>query len=256
MEYVRQTENSRSATVPWACPFNDNRVQPLSMGRSVFPEDAVARIYKPSRSVMTSGKARTKGWELRFEPRRAPFIEPLMGWTGRDDTLTQVELSFPTLDSAVRYARRQGMAYVVEGNVHRAPTAARRGGTTHSFSDVSLKKLGLTHLQGTYGKALEDAANRNDPVGAEHWDSPMQVLADATLSLDAKRSILMNWAYTEYLIDQATNEGMPENDRPSRLDEVEQALLALERDVAAGGGAGRDLTKGGVRCGHGPVCRL
>jgi hypothetical protein len=26
---------------------------------------------------------------------------------------------------------------------------------------------------------------------------------------------------------------MPENNRPSRLDEVEQALLALEREVAA-----------------------
>ncbi|TIS07505.1 MAG: hypothetical protein E5X10_25345, partial [Mesorhizobium sp.] len=49
----------------------------------------------------------------------------------------------------------------------------------------------------------------------------------------AKRSILMNWAWTEYLIDLATNEGMPENDRPSRLDEVQQALLALEREVAA-----------------------
>jgi hypothetical protein len=41
----------------------------------------------------------------------------------------------------------------------------------------------------------------------------------------------MNWAWTEFLIDQATNEGMPENGRPSRLDEVEQALLALERGV-------------------------
>ncbi|WP_371851691.1 MULTISPECIES: ETC complex I subunit [Rhodoplanes] len=234
METVKQTENSRSATVPSVWPLNDNRIPPLSMGRSVFPEDAVARIYRPSRSVMTSGKARTKGWKLRFEPRRAPFIEPLMGWTGSDDTLAQVELSFPTLDSAVRYAERQGLAYVVEGNVHRAQRAARAEHMTHPFSNATLKKLGLTHLQGTYGKALEDAANRNDPSGPEAWESPMQVLADAALSLDAKRSILMNWAYTEYLIDQATNEGMPENNRPSRLDEVEQALLALEREAAAG----------------------
>lgn len=235
MENVRQTENSRSLTVAGAWPFNDNRVQPLSMGRSVFPEDAVAHIYKPSRSVMTSGKARTKGWNLRFEPRRAPFIEPLMGWTGSDDTLTQVELNFPTLDSAVRYAERQGLAYVVEGNADRARTVARDVRQTHPFSDATLKKLGLGHLQATYEKALEDAASRNDPSGPENWESPMQVLDDATLSLDAKRSILMNWAYTEYLIDQATNEGMPENDRPSRLDEVEQALLELERELAAGG---------------------
>ena len=39
------------------------------------------------------------------------------------------------------------------------------------------------------------------------------------------------------MIDQATTEGMPENNRPSRLDEVEQALLALERSVANDRGA-------------------
>jgi hypothetical protein len=203
----------------------------------MFPEDAVAHIYKPSRSVTTSGKARTKGWKLCFEPRSAPFIEPLMGWTGSYDTLTQIELSFPTLESAVRYAERQGLTYVVEGNAHRAQTAARAGRIRRPFADAILKKLGLTQLQGTYGEALENAATRSDASGPENWESPMQVLADATLSLDAKRSILIDWAYTEYLIDQATNEGMPENDRPSRLDEVERALLALEREAAATGGA-------------------
>jgi hypothetical protein len=69
--------------------------------RSVFPEDAMAVIYKPARSAMTSGKARTRDWKLRFEPRSCPFIEPLMGWTGSDDTLAQVELTFPLAAAAV-----------------------------------------------------------------------------------------------------------------------------------------------------------
>ena len=81
-----------------------------------------------------------------------------------------------------------------------------------------------------------DTANRNDPSGPESWSTPMGVVGDPTLTLDAKRSILMNWAWTEYLIDQATNEGMPENSRPSRLDEVEKALLALENETAPGCG--------------------
>jgi hypothetical protein len=55
------------------------------MGRSSFPEGAVACIFKPSRSATTSGKAGTKGWRLRFERCTAPFIEPLMGWTGGDE---------------------------------------------------------------------------------------------------------------------------------------------------------------------------
>jgi hypothetical protein len=202
------------------------------MGRSLFPEDAVARIYKPSRSVMTSGKARTKGWRLTFERRTAPFIEPLMGWTGGDDTLAQVELSFPTRESAVRYAERQGLRYTLQPADGATDRERRVTGSARAFSDATLQKLGLKDLQESYGNAMDGAADRNDPAGPETWGSPMDVVRDRALSLDARRSILINWAFTEYLIDQATNEDMPENNRPSRLGAVEQALLALEREVA------------------------
>ncbi|MEH2483674.1 hypothetical protein V1282_007031 [Nitrobacteraceae bacterium AZCC 2146] len=86
-----------------------------ALTRSVFPDDALAVIYKPARSAMTSGKARTRDWKLRFEPRSAPYIEPLMGWTGCDDTLSQVELTFPSAAAAVAYARRQGLRYLLQG---------------------------------------------------------------------------------------------------------------------------------------------
>ena len=55
---------------------------------------AMAAIYRPARSAMTSGKANTRRWKLRFEPRTAPFVEPLMGWTDGTDTLSQIELDF------------------------------------------------------------------------------------------------------------------------------------------------------------------
>lgn len=242
METTRQIwETTRD--YPTLRPSNDNRRRPLSEGRSVFPNDAVAYIHKPSRSVMTSGKGRAGGWRLVFERRTAPFIEPLMGYTGGEDTLTQVELSFPTLESAIRYAERQGLTYTVhrpteqsEGTHHRRQEDTRPangGRSTRAFSDNTLDRLGLAALQDNYGHALAGATNRNDASGPESWTSPMGVVRDPALTLEAKRSILMNWAWTEYQIDQATNEGMPENGRPSRLDEVEQALLALERDVAA-----------------------
>lgn len=242
METTRQVNRSTRIPIPQGRPSNDNRHKPLSMGRSIFPGDAVARIYKPSRSVMTSGNARTKGWRLVFERRTAPFIEPLMGYTGGDDTLTQVELSFPTLQSAIRYAERQGLTYVVQrptgqignGRCRRiAEKPVRSGRSTHAFSDATLERLGLAALQESYGRALDAGANRNDLSGPKSWTAPMGVVRDSTLTLEAKRSILMDWAWTEYLIDQATNEGMPENNRPARLDEVEQALLALEHEVAA-----------------------
>ncbi len=219
---------------------NDNRRKALSFGRSVFPEDAVARIFRPSRSLTTSGKARTRGWRLVFERRSAPFIEPLMGYTGGADTLTQVELEFPTLRSAVRYAERQGLNYVVQRLASKAAVRTtqrirpRRTPPSHAFSDATLKRLGLSELRESYGEAIDEAAERNDASGPATWSSPMDVVRDPTLPLEAKRSILMNWAWTEYLIDQATNEGMPENNRPSCLHQVEQALIALERDVESG----------------------
>lgn len=248
METTRSTDQPEYQLLQGR-PSNDNRHTLLSMGRSVFPHDAVARIYKPSRAVTTSGMARTKGWRLVFERRTAPFIEPLMGYTGGGDTLTQVELAFPTPESAIRYAERQGLTYIVQrptgqiGNassrrVNETPPRVER--SMHSFSDATLDRLGLAALQERYGRALDDAANRNDRSGPESWTSPMGVVCDPALTVEAKRSILMNWAWTEYLIDQATNEGMPENNRPSRLDEVEQALLALERELAADrGNSGR-----------------
>jgi ETC complex I subunit conserved region len=49
-------------------------VSPVPPTPSVFPADVVAIIYKPARSAMTSGKARTRQWKLRFEPRSPQFI--------------------------------------------------------------------------------------------------------------------------------------------------------------------------------------
>ncbi|MET3660300.1 hypothetical protein ABID44_000614 [Aquamicrobium ahrensii] len=210
---------------------NDNRRTMLSMGRSLFPSDAVARIYRPSRSATTSAPSRDQ-WKLVFEARSPSFIEPLMGYTGSRDTLKQVELKFPTLASAIRYAQRQGLCYVVDVPKDKARiTMDKSGEKRNTFSDATLGKLGLAGLSDKYRRAMSNDANRNDGDGS--WASPMDVVTDNRLPLDARRSILMNWAWTEFLIDQATNEGMPENGRPSRLDEVEQALLALERGVDA-----------------------
>src|ERR671929_435049 len=78
-----------------------------------FPPDARAVIYRPSRSVMTSGRANTGQWVLEFEPRSREFIEPLMGWTGSSDPLRHVRLSFPTREAAVAYARREGLPFTV-----------------------------------------------------------------------------------------------------------------------------------------------
>jgi hypothetical protein len=104
----------REHPVPPSRPVNDNRRSPPMCVRSWFPADALARICKPGRSVMTSAPARGAQWQLTFERRTAPFTDPLMGWTGGDDPLTQVRLSFPTREAAIAYAERQGLTYVLD----------------------------------------------------------------------------------------------------------------------------------------------
>ena len=71
-----------------------------------------ARIYKPTRNAMQSGKANTKEWILDFVRETRQSTDPLMGWTS-GDTSTQVSLRFDTQEEAEEYARRNGIAYSV-----------------------------------------------------------------------------------------------------------------------------------------------
>jgi hypothetical protein len=113
-------KRTTSTTPEAASAANDNHRKDRRLTPSSYPRDTVACIFRPARSAMTSGKARTRGWRLVFERRSAPYVEPLMGWTADDDPLAAVELSFPTLRAAVHYAERQGLPYVVQRSRSRA----------------------------------------------------------------------------------------------------------------------------------------
>jgi hypothetical protein len=70
-------------------------------------------------------KAHARRWKLRFEPCTAPFVEPVMGWTGGTDTLSQIELDFCSGRGAFARAdrRRAGRP----GAVVHAPDATAAG---------------------------------------------------------------------------------------------------------------------------------
>src|SRR5690349_8044632 len=63
----------------------------------------LARIYMPPRSAMQSGKGRTAGWVLEFEPGEQMRIDPLMGRAGSGDTPGQVRLHFDSRQDAAAY---------------------------------------------------------------------------------------------------------------------------------------------------------
>jgi hypothetical protein len=82
-----------------------------------------ARIYKPAKTAMQSGRARTKDWVLDYGPEEPRVVESLMGWTTSGDMKSQIRLFFDTREEAVAYAERHGIAY----RVQETKTAPRRG---------------------------------------------------------------------------------------------------------------------------------
>ena len=74
---------------------------------------ALARIYRPTKTAMQSGRAQTRKWILEYEPATPRRPDPLMGWASAEDTLNEVQLRFETRDEAVAFAERLGLDYTV-----------------------------------------------------------------------------------------------------------------------------------------------
>ena len=86
-----------------------------------------ARIFRPTKSAMSSGMAKTRDWVLEFPNETGREIDPLMGWTGSGDTQGQVKLRFESKEAAVDYAEKNGIAYHVEEPKKRRPNVRPRG---------------------------------------------------------------------------------------------------------------------------------
>jgi len=69
-----------------------------------------AKIYKPSKTAMQSGKARTKFWVLEFDKSNSnkDFV---MGWTSSSNTNEQVKLKFETQEQAIAYAKQNNIPF-------------------------------------------------------------------------------------------------------------------------------------------------
>ena len=71
----------------------------------------LARIYRPAKTAMQSGKAKSRDWRLEFAPASARTIDPLMGWTSSSDMNGQVRLTFDSKEEAVAYAQRHEISF-------------------------------------------------------------------------------------------------------------------------------------------------
>jgi len=71
-----------------------------------------AKIYKPSKTAMQSGKRNTKKWILEFDTLKNS-INPLMGWETSKDTMSEVKLEFSSKEEAISYVKKNNVDYYV-----------------------------------------------------------------------------------------------------------------------------------------------
>ena len=91
-----------------------------------------AKIYKPAKTAMQSGKRNTKNWLLEFDTLNTG-IDPLMGWETSKDTMSEVKLQFATKEQAINYAKKNNIIYyIVEPKEHKI--------IKKSYSDNFLKE--------------------------------------------------------------------------------------------------------------------
>lgn len=86
-----------------------------------------ARIYRPAKTAMSSGTARTRHWVLEYSADTARDVDPLMGWTSSSDTQSQVRLRFDSKKAALEYAKDHGIEAVVTEPKERKPNIRARG---------------------------------------------------------------------------------------------------------------------------------
>lgn len=186
---------------------------------------------------MTSGKANTRRWELRFEQRAGPFIEPLMGWTGGTDALSRVELDFPSAEAAIAYAKRQGINFVVQGLAEppraQGPTLDQpKSGDPDQLAahDRRPPTRKLEWIERTLGiRTKNDGIDLDraltNPAAA--FDEPERVVRHPQLSPEQKREVLRRWALEAYRTDGAKTRAFAQP-YSARLDEVIDALIDLD----------------------------
>ena len=71
-----------------------------------------AKIYKPTKTAMQSGRRNSTNWLLEFDTL-STGINPLMGWETSRDTMSEVKLEFATKDQAIKYAKKNNINYYV-----------------------------------------------------------------------------------------------------------------------------------------------
>lgn len=73
-----------------------------------------ARIYSPAKTAMQSGRSKQGRWHIDFIEDKKNYQEPIMGWAGARQTLSQLKLTFQSADEAASYLQQKGIPYTID----------------------------------------------------------------------------------------------------------------------------------------------
>ena len=79
----------------------------------------VAKIYKPAKTAMQSGRQKTDKWILEFIQKKPTKRDPVMGWPSCEDTQKQIKLKFETMEKAVNYCEKNNIKFELVKNQER-----------------------------------------------------------------------------------------------------------------------------------------
>ena len=60
-----------------------------------------AKIYKPNKTAMQSGRAKYNKWVLKFLDQKNQLKDTMMGWNGGSSTVSQIELKFSSKEEVL-----------------------------------------------------------------------------------------------------------------------------------------------------------
>tara|TARA_B100001013_G_scaffold154923_1_gene92218 strand:+ start:205 stop:486 length:282 start_codon:yes stop_codon:yes gene_type:complete len=71
-----------------------------------------AKIYKPTKTAMQSGLAKSKNWILEYIVEKTG-VNPLMGWESSSNTLSEIKLEFSSKENAIKYAKKNKINFEI-----------------------------------------------------------------------------------------------------------------------------------------------
>ena len=70
-------------------------------------------IFKPAQSATQSGLGKSNSWKMKFPCDVTKYDYKLMSWSGTRDPYAQLNLNFPSKETAINFAESRSFDYKI-----------------------------------------------------------------------------------------------------------------------------------------------